>query len=62
VNQATIVVDHEILSSVIHTYLCIGMYRSYQFLAKVTATSTGKLLNMMRWLNCALVNYCHDPE
>jgi hypothetical protein len=28
-------------------YLCSGIYRSYQFLAKVKATSTGKLLDSL---------------
>jgi hypothetical protein len=33
------------------------MYRSNQFLAKVKATRTGKLLDSLpRWLNCILVN------
>jgi uncharacterized protein with PhoU and TrkA domain len=36
------------------------MYRSYRFLAKVKASTTGKVLaslpRTMRWLNCAIVN------
>jgi hypothetical protein len=46
------------------------MYRSYQFLAKVEATSTGKLLDSLPWNDVVAelcsgkfnVAYCRDPE
>jgi hypothetical protein len=46
------------------------MYRSYQFLAKLKATSTGKLLDSLPRNNAVAelssgkfnVAYCHDPE
>jgi hypothetical protein len=38
-------------------YLCSGMYRIYQFLAKVKATSTGKLLNSLP-RNSAVAELC----
>jgi hypothetical protein len=46
--------------------LCSGMYRIYQFLTKVMANSTGKLLDSLD-RNVALVRefnvaYCHDTE
>jgi hypothetical protein len=68
-----ILIDHEILSTVIHTVtqgLCSGIDNSYQFLAKMKATSTGKLLDSLPRNNAATelcsgkssVVYCHDPE
>jgi hypothetical protein len=46
------------------------MYRSYQFLAKVKATSTGKLPDSLSRNNAVAelcsgkfnVAYCHDPK
>jgi hypothetical protein len=64
------VIDHEILSTLFALYLCPGMYGSYQFLAKVKGTSTGKLLGILP-KNDAMaeqcsgelkVTYCRDPE
>jgi hypothetical protein len=63
--QVTFMIDHKIFSTVIRT-----MYRSYQFLAKVKATSTGKLLVSMPRNNAVAelcsgkfkVAYCRDPE
>jgi hypothetical protein len=40
-----VVMDHEIVSTVISTVPLLWHYRSYQFLAEVNATSTGKLLD-----------------
>jgi hypothetical protein len=45
------------------------MYRSYQFLAKVKATSSGKLLDSLPWNDAVAelcsgifnVVYCRDP-
>jgi hypothetical protein len=58
-------------STVIRTvYLCSGMYRSYQFLAKVKGTTTGKLLNSLSRNDAVAelcsgkfnVAYCRDPK
>jgi hypothetical protein len=53
-------------------YLCSGMYKSYQFLAKEKATSTSKLFDSLPWLRNDMVaelcsgEYkvanCHDPN
>jgi hypothetical protein len=45
VHVTLVVIDHESFLRSFVLYLCSGMYRSYQFLAKVKATSTGKLLD-----------------
>jgi hypothetical protein len=65
-----ILTDHIIFLWSFALYLCSGMYRSFQFLVKVTATSTGKLLDSLP-RNDAVVElcsgefneaYCRDPE
>jgi hypothetical protein len=64
-----VVIDHEILSTVIYN-LCPGRYRSYQFLAKVKALCTGKLLDSLPRNNAVAelcsgkfnVAYCCDLE
>jgi hypothetical protein len=40
-----VVIDHEIVSTVIRTVLLFCYVQKFQFLAKVRATSTGKLLD-----------------
>jgi hypothetical protein len=49
-----------IMKSFLRSLTLVSALQKFQFLAKVKATSTGKLLDSlprkMRWLNCALVN------
>jgi hypothetical protein len=64
------VIDHEILSTVIRTVPLLWHIQKFQFLAKVKATSTGKLLDslprndVMVELSSGEFNvaYCRDPE
>jgi hypothetical protein len=55
-----VVIDHEILCTVIRAVSLFWHVQTFQFIAEVKATSTGKLLDSlpwkMLWLNCALVN------
>jgi hypothetical protein len=65
------VIDHEILSTVIYTVPLLWHVQKFQFLEKVKATSTGKLLFDRLPRNDAGVElysgefnvaYCRDPE
>jgi hypothetical protein len=64
-----VVIDHEILSTVICTAPLLWHVQKFQFLAKLKATSTGKLLDGLP-RNAVVelcsgefnVAYCCDPE
>jgi hypothetical protein len=69
--QVTFVaIDHEILSMVISTVPLLWHVQKFQFLAKVKATSTGKLLDSLPRNNAVVelccgefnVAYCFDPQ
>jgi hypothetical protein len=63
-------IDHEILSTVIRTVPLLLHVQKFQFLAKVKATSTGKLLDSLPRNDGVVelcsgefnVAYCFDPE
>jgi hypothetical protein len=65
-----VVIDHEILSIVIRTVSLLWHVQKFQFLAKVEATSTGKLLDSLPRNNAVAVlcsgefkvACCCDPE
>jgi hypothetical protein len=64
------VIDHEILSTVIHTVPLLWYVQDFQFLAKVKATHTGKLLDGLHRNDAVVelftgefnVAYCRDLE
>jgi hypothetical protein len=65
-----IVIDHEILSMVICTLPLLWHVQKIQFLVKVNATSTGKLLDSLPMKDAVVepcsgkynVAYCRDLE
>jgi hypothetical protein len=56
------VIDHEILSTVIRSVPLLCHIKQFQFLAKVKATSTGKLLDSLPWNDAVAELCCRDPE
>jgi hypothetical protein len=64
------VIDHEILFTVIRTVPLLWHVQKFQFLAKVKATSTGKLLDSLPRNDAVVelcsgqfnVAYCRDPD
>jgi hypothetical protein len=64
------VTDHEIFSTVIRTVPQLWYVQKFQFLAKVKATSTGKLIDSLPRADAVAelcsgkfnVGYCRDPE
>jgi hypothetical protein len=65
-----VVIDREILSTVIRTVPLLWHVQKFQFLVKLNATSTGKLLDSLPRNNAVVslssgefnVAFCHDPE
>jgi hypothetical protein len=65
-----VVIDYEILSTVIRTVPLLWHVQTFQFLAKVKATSTDKLLDSLPRNDAVVelcsgefnVAYCCDPE